>query len=85
MKKAFNIKTVTWYALLGLIVAVAILPVLKGIAPHYFPTISGFADLNCQGVTCPEGNFCGMNDGGNIGCLPIASRYPDKVPDGTTV
>ena len=30
-------KLVTWYALIGLLVAVAILPLLKAMAPQFFP------------------------------------------------
>jgi hypothetical protein len=57
--KRFALKTVTWYALIGLLVAVALLPILKASAPDYFPSgISGFRDVNCQGVTCGEGQFC---------------------------
>ena len=35
-------KTATWYALIALIVAVAILPLLKAMAPQFFP--EGFHD-----------------------------------------
>ena len=35
--KRFQIKTVTWYAIVGLLVAVAILPILKAMAPEFFP------------------------------------------------
>ena len=52
------IKTVTWYAIIGLLVAVALLPMLKAAAPQYFPTMSGFSDMDCEGVTCNEGEFC---------------------------
>lgn len=56
--KRMQIKTVTWYAIIGLFVAVALLPILKAAAPQYFPTMSGFSDMGCQGVTCGEGEFC---------------------------
>lgn len=35
--KRFQIKTVTWYAIVGLLVAVAVLPILKSMAPEFFP------------------------------------------------
>jgi len=35
--KRFQIKTVTWYAIVGLLVAVAVLPILKSMAPEIFP------------------------------------------------
>ena len=60
--KRFALKTVTWYAIIGLLVAVAFLPILKAMAPEYFPSftsnISGFRDLDCKGMTCNEGQFC---------------------------
>ena len=56
--KRFALKDVTWYAIIGLLVAVALLPILKAAAPAYFPTVSGFRDLDCQGMTCNEGQFC---------------------------
>ena len=76
--KKFGLKTVTWYGLLGLIVMLAFLPILKASAPQYFPSSQGFRDLDCQGVTCPEGQFCGQNKG----CIPISARYPNAVPNG---
>ena len=76
--KKFSINTATWYALLGLLIAVALLPILKGTAPQYFPTIAGFRDLDCHGVTCNEGQFCGENKK----CINIATRYPNAVPAG---
>lgn len=73
-----NIKTVTWYGILGLFIAVAILPILKSFAPQYFPAnISGFRDLDCTGVTCGEGQFCQKNQ-----CLNVATRYQNSVPTG---
>lgn len=56
--KRMALKTVTWYAIIGLLIAVALLPVLKASAPHYFPSIAGFRDLDCKGITCGEGQFC---------------------------
>ena len=75
--KRFALKTVTWYAIVGLLLAVAVLPLLKAMAPEYFPTLDGFRDVDCRGVTCPEGQFCQSNQ-----CLPIASRYQNNVPNG---
>ncbi len=72
-----NIKTVTWYGILGLFIAVAFLPMLKAFAPEYFPSVSGFRDLDCTGVTCGEGQFCQKNQ-----CLNVATRYPNAVPVG---
>lgn len=81
-----NIKTVTWYGILGLFIAVAFLPMLKAFAPEYFPgspgspgspSVSGFRDLDCSGVTCGEGQFCQKNQ-----CLNVATRYPNAVPAG---
>lgn len=72
-----NIKTVTWYAILGLFVAVAFLPILKAYSPEYFPSVSGFRDLDCVGMTCNEGEFCQNNK-----CGKVATRYPNAVPVG---
>jgi len=77
--KKFGLKTITWYGIIALLVAVALLPILKAAKPQYFPsTYAGFRDLDCQGVTCPEGQFCGQGKA----CVNIATRYGDKVPDG---
>ena len=76
--KKFGLKTITWYGILALVVAVAVLPLLKAAAPEYFPSLDGFRDLDCQGVTCPEGQFCGENKR----CINIATRYPNAVPAG---
>jgi hypothetical protein len=76
--KKFGIKTITWYGILALVVAVAILPLLKAAAPEYFPSLDGFRDLDCKGVTCPEGQFCAEGKR----CLNIATRYPNAVPAG---
>jgi hypothetical protein len=72
-----NIKTVTWYAILGLFIAVAFLPILKAYSPEYFPSVSGFRDLDCVGMTCNEGEFCQNNK-----CGKISTRYPNAVPQG---
>ena len=74
--KKFGLKTITWYAIIALLVAVALLPVLKAMGPQYFP--DGFRDLDCQGTTCPEGQFCA----GKNQCVPIATRYQNAVPEG---
>jgi len=42
-----NIKDSTWYALAGLFVAVAFLPILKASAPKYFRTVDGFCSGEC--------------------------------------
>jgi hypothetical protein len=74
--KKFSIKTITWYAIIALLVSVALLPLLKAAAPEYFPSISGFRDVDCAGVTCEEGQFCQYNK-----CLEVdTSPYP--VPEG---
>jgi hypothetical protein len=72
--KNFRLKTVTWYAIIGLLVAVALLPVLK-LSPQYFPSVSGFADLDCQGVTCKEGQFCKNKTCMNV--MPPSSGVPE--------
>lgn len=73
-----SIRKVTWYAIIGLLVAVALLPILKAAAPEYFPgSISGFRDLDCAGMTCAEGEFCQHNK-----CQKVATRYPEAVPEG---
>ena len=77
--KKFGLKAITWYGIIALLVAVALLPILKAAKPQYFPSsYSGFRDLDCQGVTCPEGKFCAQNKT----CVSIASRYPESVPQG---
>ena len=73
--KKFALKSVTWYAIIGLLVAVALLPILKAAAPQYFPSMSGFADMECQGVTCGEGQFCQ-----NKKCMNVMP--PGTVPEG---
>ena len=56
---ALRIKNATWYALLGLFVAVAILPILKLSSPQYFPyadaSAESFADITtCKGKACDD-------------------------------
>jgi hypothetical protein len=70
-----GIKTITWYALSALFLCVAILPMIKSSYPEYFPSIDGFRDVDCMGVTCPEGHFCQKKQ-----CIPITLRYPNSVP-----
>ena len=70
-------KSVTWYGILALLLAVAILPVLKAAAPHFFPSLDGFRNVDCLGVTCPEGTFCQQNK-----CTRISTSYPQNVPTG---
>ena len=73
-----SIRKVTWYAIIGLLVAVALLPILKAAAPEYFPSsVSGFRDLDCAGMTCGEGQFCQHNK-----CQNVATRYAEAVPEG---
>jgi hypothetical protein len=77
--KKFGLKTFTWYAVIGLVVALAFLPILKSMAPQIFP-VEGFRnDTSCRdaGMTCPEGSFCQEKS-----CIPIATRYPNNVPSG---
>jgi|LauGreDrversion4_2_1035121.scaffolds.fasta_scaffold00183_41 hypothetical protein len=69
------LKNGTWWAILGLLLAVAVLPLLKAAVPEIFP--EGFRNVDCQGVTCPEGQFCQSNQ-----CIPRATRYPNAVPNG---
>ena len=79
--KKFGLKSATWYGLLALIFVVALLPILKAAAPPYFPTMSGFRALDCQGVTCEEGKFCAEGKK----CVDISTRYPNAVPTGDTI
>jgi len=67
------LKKVTWYAILALFAVIALLPLLKGFAP----TFDSFRDLDCQGMSCPEGQFCKSNQ-----CVTISPRYPNAVPTG---
>ena len=78
--KRFALKTVTWYAIIGLLVAVALLPLLKAAAPEFFPSfpsVSGFANPDCVGVTCGEGQFCQNNK-----CQSVTAPNPLGVPAG---
>jgi hypothetical protein len=74
--KKFAIKTVTWYGLLALVFLLALLPILKTMAPRAM--FEGYRDLDCQGVTCDQGQFCASGKQ----CLPVATRYPNNVPTG---
>lgn len=75
-----RLKKATCYGLLALVILLALLPILKASAPQYFPTplYQGFRDLDCQGVTCPEGQFCAEGKR----CVNISTRYPNSVPSG---
>ena len=75
--KIKGIKTITWYAIVVLLLAVAVLPFLKAAAPQYFPSLDGFRNVDCAGINCPEGQFCQSNQ-----CHTIATRYPNAVPQG---
>jgi hypothetical protein len=70
-----TIKSGTWYVLLSLVVLLALLPILKGTSPSYFPT-QGF--VNMCNTPCAEGQFCA----GENKCLPVGTRYPNAVPTG---
>jgi hypothetical protein len=74
--KKIVIKQITWYAIVVLLLAVAIIPLVKAAMPSIFPG-EGFRDIDCQGVTCPEGQFCQSNQ-----CHPNGTRYPNAVPSG---
>lgn len=73
----FTIKTVTWYGLLALVMLLGLLPILKGTMPSH-SIYQGFSDMECAGVSCQEGEFCGSGKK----CLPVATRYPNAVPSG---
>jgi hypothetical protein len=45
-------KDATWYALAGLFIAVAFLPILKASAPQYFRSEDGFKVTLCQDGKC---------------------------------
>ena len=75
--KKLALKTVTWYGILALFVAVALLPLLKAAAPQIFPSLEGFRAVDCLGVTCGEGEFCQQNK-----CTRISTSYPQNVPTG---
>jgi hypothetical protein len=77
--KKMALKSITWYGILALLVAVAILPLLKAAAPQFFPTLDGFRNVDCRGVTCAEGQFCQNNK-----CTDIAPRS-QNVPTGDLV
>lgn len=47
-----QIKDATWYALAGLFIAVAFLPILKASAPQYFRTEDGFEVKACEKGKC---------------------------------
>lgn len=79
MKRFFAVKTITWYAIIALLLACAVLPMLKASAPQYFPEgfLDAKRDYGCEyGKVCPEGQFCSQNQ-----CHPIGGRY-GAVPEG---
>lgn len=55
---ALRIKNATWYALLGLFVAVAILPILKLSSPQYFPSANASAEESFADITTCKGKAC---------------------------
>ena len=82
-------KNVTFYALIALLVAVAVLPLLKAMAPQFFPEgFKGREHFNggehapepapsCENSPCAEGQFCSDQKR----CEP---RYiGGAVPDGS--
>ncbi len=73
--KKFGMKSVTFYAIVALFIALALMPMIKAAMPGLF--MEGFRDVDCVGVTCPEGKFCQSNK-----CIDIATRYPNAVPGG---
>jgi hypothetical protein len=72
-----GIKKITWYAIVGLLVAVALVPLFKAVYPEFFPSISGFRDVDCLGKTCEEGQFCQNN-----ACISKTSARYTTVPEG---
>lgn len=77
--KKFGLKTITWYGIFAVLIAVGLLPLLKAAAPQIFPSEGFRNDTSCRdaGMTCPEGSFCQEKS-----CVPIATRYPNNVPSG---
>jgi hypothetical protein len=47
-----QMKDATWYALAGLFIAVAFLPILKASSPQYFRTEEGFEVNTCASGKC---------------------------------
>jgi hypothetical protein len=85
-------KNATWYALIALLVAVAILPILKAMAPQIFPegftaetpacaaTAAARPPNGCDGAPCSEGQFCGQDKK----CWPIyVGGANGSVPEGS--
>jgi len=70
--KKFGMKSVTFYAIVVLLIALALMPMIKSALSY-----EGFRDVDCVGVSCPEGKFCQSNK-----CIDIATRYPNAVPAG---
>jgi hypothetical protein len=48
-----------------LLAVLIVVPLLKTLFPAAFP-YEGFRDLDCAGVSCPEGQFCQQNK-----CIPV--------------
>ncbi len=76
MKKFLSVKSAVWYGIAVLFVLLAVLPMIKAAVPEYFPTLDGFRDVDCAGVTCQEGEFCQNNR-----CITRSGRY-GNVPAG---
>jgi hypothetical protein len=51
-KMQMQTKDATWYALAGLFIAVAFLPILKASAPQYFRSEDGFEVKLCASGKC---------------------------------
>ena len=77
--KRFQIKTVTWYAIVGLLVAVAVLPILKSMAPEFFP--EGFRSRVAQAGLAGEGFRSRVAQAGLAG-EGFRSRVAQKAREG---
>jgi hypothetical protein len=73
----FSIKTLTVCAVVILILSIIALFVIKYFIPRFYFYYEGFQNVDCIGITCPEGKFCQSNK-----CVDIATRYPNAVPAG---
>lgn len=72
-----GLKTHTVYVLLFLCVLLAVLPFLRMNFSRYLPSMDGFRNVDCAGVSCPENQFCNGNK-----CV---NKYPVPtlpVPEG---
>lgn len=76
MRKLLTVKSATLYALAFLVGLLAVLPFIKAMVPEVFPTLEGFRQVDCAGVSCQEGEFCQENR-----CITRSGRY-GVVPEG---